>query len=277
MSAPAQRTQSQLIISLTNYTLFIIVTLRTVITYAATGVLPLLLALLAVFLLLLITEPMFTRRWKAYRLLYLSVQMALAVVISRFAPQFDFLWSLYIILAIQAFDFFARRTALIWTGVMIGLAGAGLLTAMDPALGFAILLNLSAVGYFLVAFTRVSRRAEEARNESAVLLNDLQLAHAQLQDYADRAEELSAARERNRVARELHDSVNQSIFSITLTAEATRTVLDRDPGRVVSYLDQLQEMTSNALAQLRSLIGQLRPKTSEVFANDPSAPDHQPD
>jgi signal transduction histidine kinase len=78
-----------------------------------------------------------------------------------------------------------------------------------------------------------------------------------------RAEEISAARERNRVARELHDSVNQSIFSITLTAEAARTMLDRDPARVPPYLNQLQEMTTNALAQMRSLIGQLRPKNDE--------------
>ena len=261
MSAAApQRTQSQWVIILTDYTLFVIVALRAVITYAADDVLPLLLILLAIFLLLLATEPILTRRWSAYRSLYLGLQMALVVVMGRFAPEFDFLWSLYIILAIQTFDFFPRRAALIWIGVMIGLAGVGLMTALDPALGLAILLNLIAVGYFLVSFTRVSRQAEVARSESAALLNDLQTAHAQLQDYADRAEELSAARERNRVARELHDSVNQSIFSITLTAEAARTMLDRDPARVPPYLAQLQEMTTNALAQLRSLIGQLRPK-----------------
>jgi len=267
-TTPSQRTQSQRVISATNYTLFVIVTLRTLITYADSGALPLLLVLLAIFLLLLVTESIMTRRWHAYRWLYLGLQTALVVIMSRFAPTFDFLWSLYIILAIQAFDFFAPRTALTWIGVMIALAGVSLMTAMDPALGLAILLNMSAVGYFLVAFTRVSRRAEEARNESAALLTDLQTAHAQLQDYADRAEELSAARERNRVARELHDSVNQSIFSITLTAEAARTMLDRDPARVPPYLDQLQVMTTNALAQLRSLIGQLRPKSDEPPKKD---------
>jgi len=263
-AASKQRTLSQRVMVVTNYTLYVIVTLRAVITYADDDVLPLLLALLATFLLLLATESIITRRWSAYHGLYLGWQMALVVVMSRFAPEFDFLWSLYIILAIQAIDFFARRVALIWISVMIALAGVFLMIEMDPpALGLAILLNLSAVGYFLVSFTRVSRQAEMARHESAVLLNDLQTAHAQLQDYADRAEELSTARERNRVARELHDSVNQSIFSITLTAEAARTMLDRDPARVPLYLNQLQEMTTNALAQLRSLIGQLRPKNDE--------------
>jgi signal transduction histidine kinase len=259
----SQATQSQRISAVTAYTLFVIVSLRTVITYSGEDELTPLLALLAIFLLLIVTEPIITRRWNTYRPLYLGLQMALVIIMGRFAPTFDFLWSLYIILAIQAFDFFAPRTALIWIGVMIAFAGVFLMIGLGPALGLAILLNMSAVGYFLVTFTRVSRRAEEARNESAALLTDLQTAHAQLQDYADRAEELSAARERNRVARELHDSVNQSIFSITLTAEAARTMLDRDPARVPPYLAQLQEMTTNALAQLRSLIGQLRPKADE--------------
>ncbi len=115
----------------------------------------------------------------------------------------------------------------------------------------------------MISFGTASWQAEEARNESAALLQELQTAHTQLQDYAARAEELSAVHERNRVARELHDSVNQSIFSITLTAEAARTMLDRDPARVPPYLNQLQDMTGSALAQLRSLIGQLRPKSDE--------------
>jgi signal transduction histidine kinase len=262
-AALVQRTQSQRVIVVTTYTLYGIVLLRTVLTYTDTAELAPLLALLAIFLLLLVTEPIATRQWSGYHWLYLGLQMALVVVMGRFAPTFDFLWSLYIILAIQAFDFFARRTALIWIGVMVGLAGLFLMIGLGPALGLAILLNMSAVGYFLVSFTRVSRLAEVARNESAALLNDLQTAHAQLQDYADRAEELSVVRERNRVARELHDSVNQSIFSITLTAEAARTMFGRDPVQVPPYLTQLQEMTTHALAQLRSLIGQLRPKADE--------------
>jgi hypothetical protein len=47
-------------------------------------------------------------------------------------------------------------------------------------------------------------------------------------------------------------------------------MLDRDPARVSPYLDQLQEMTTNALAQLRSLIGQLRPKNDEPPAEKES-------
>jgi signal transduction histidine kinase len=100
-------------------------------------------------------------------------------------------------------------------------------------------------------------RADQAENRT--LLTDLQAAHRDLQAYAGQVEALTAARERNRLARELHDSVSQTIFSITLTAQAARLLLDRDPARVPELLDRLESMTGSALAQLRSLIAKLHP------------------
>ncbi|MBE0698744.1 MAG: sensor histidine kinase, partial [Anaerolineaceae bacterium] len=66
--------------------------------------------------------------------------------------------------------------------------------------------------------------------------------------------------ERNRLARELHDSVTQTIFSMTLTAQSTRILLDRDPTRVAAQLDHLQSLAQSALAEMRSLIQQ-RPRS----------------
>lgn len=257
------KTQSQRIIAISNYVMFAIVALRAVLTYSDSAELMPLLALLAIFLLLLTIEPSVSNRWSAYRWIYFAVQTVLVVGMDFLVPSFDFLWGLYLILAGQAYLYLPRRAALIWISALIVIAGLFLMTAQGAALGLAILLNFIAVSIFLISFSTASWLAEEARNESAALLRELQTAHAQLQDYAARAEELSAVRERNRVARELHDSVNQTIFSITLTAEAAQTVLDKDPARVPPYLNQLQEMTGSALAQLRSLIGQLHPKSDE--------------
>ena len=260
------KTQSRHIVAIGNYVLFAIVALRAVLNYGDSAALAPLLVLLAIFLLLMVIEPSVAQRWSAFRWFYFGVQTVLVIVMGFIVPSFDFLWGLYLILAGQAYITFPRRTADIWSGVWIVTAGGFLMTSMEAALGLAILLNFIAVGYFLVSFGRASWLAEEARNESAALLSDLQRAHAQLQDYAARAEELSAVRERNRVARELHDSANQTIFSITLTAEAARTMLGKDPARVPPYLNQLQEMTGSALAQLRSLIGQLRSRSDEPGA-----------
>ena len=65
--------------------------------------------------------------------------------------------------------------------------------------------------------------------------------------------------ERNRLARELHDTVSQLIFSINLTTRSAQLLLKQEPARVADQLNLLQKMTTNALTQLRSLITQLRP------------------
>ncbi len=257
------KTQSQRIVAVGNYVLFAIVALRALLDYGQSAVVIPLLALLVIFLALLILKPRLAQHWPAFGWIYFVLQTLLVLLLGLLIPQLDFIWGLYIILATQAYIDLPRRTALLWISAYILIAGLFLMLAFGPALGLAVLLNFIAVAIFLISFGTASWQAEDARNESAALLADLQTAHAQLQDYAERVEELSILRERNRVARELHDSVNQSIFSIMLTTEAAQTVLGKDPARVPPYLDQLQAMTNSALAQLRSLIGQLRPKTDE--------------
>ena len=256
---PRIKTQSQRIITLTNYTLCAIVLARAMLQYgryaeATTG-----LAMLAVFLLLLASEPNIARRWSAYRGVYFGLQTALVLTVGSFAPEFDFLWSLYVSLGIYAILNFSRRSASIAIGVLIVIAARFLIVAMGVAVGLATLLNLIALSYFIVWFTRLTQQAEIARAESDALLRDLQTAHARLQTYAAQVEELSVMQERNRLARDLHDSVNHTIFSLTLTAEAARLLLDKDPARVPEQLDRLQDMSGSALGQLRSLITRLRP------------------
>jgi signal transduction histidine kinase len=74
-----------------------------------------------------------------------------------------------------------------------------------------------------------------------------------------RAQEAAVLEERNRLARELHDSVTQQLFSIMLTAQAARAHLEKDPQRAAAKLERLQETAQAALAEMRALIGQLRP------------------
>ena len=73
------------------------------------------------------------------------------------------------------------------------------------------------------------------------------------------ASQVAALDERNRLARDLHDSVTQTLFSITLTAESARAMLTRKPERVEAQVERLQNLARGALAEMRSLIFQLRP------------------
>jgi signal transduction histidine kinase len=74
-----------------------------------------------------------------------------------------------------------------------------------------------------------------------------------------RAQEAAVLEERSRLARDLHDSISQQLFSMTLTAQAARAQLDKNPHRTASQLERLQETASAALAEMRALIFQLRP------------------
>jgi signal transduction histidine kinase len=100
---------------------------------------------------------------------------------------------------------------------------------------------------------------ESARAQSQTMLAKLQETHRQLQTYADQVEELAAIEERNRLARELHDSVSHTMFSIVLNIRSTQILLEREPARVRPQLEQLQELSSRALSQMRALISQWRP------------------
>ena len=79
----------------------------------------------------------------------------------------------------------------------------------------------------------------------------------------ERSRELSIVEERNRLARELHDSVTQKLFGLTLTAEAAATMIDRDTTEAKAQLRRLQQLTREAMEELRSLIFELRPPEAE--------------
>ena len=75
----------------------------------------------------------------------------------------------------------------------------------------------------------------------------------------ERAQEDAIAAERNRIARELHDSVTQTIFSACLIAEVLPTVWLRDPVEAQNGLDDLRKLARGALAEMRTLLLELRP------------------
>jgi signal transduction histidine kinase len=75
----------------------------------------------------------------------------------------------------------------------------------------------------------------------------------------DRSRELAILEERTRLARELHDSVTQSLFSVHCQAGAVATYLDRDLARSKRELDELRRTAHDALQGMRELIFDLRP------------------
>jgi nitrate/nitrite-specific signal transduction histidine kinase len=77
----------------------------------------------------------------------------------------------------------------------------------------------------------------------------------------EHAEESAAAAERNRLARDLHDAVTQTLFSSSLIAEVLPKLWDRSPDEGRRRLEELRQLTRGALAEMRTLLLELRPAT----------------
>jgi signal transduction histidine kinase len=78
------------------------------------------------------------------------------------------------------------------------------------------------------------------------------------------AQQRLALEARHRLARELHDSVSQALFSITLETRGAQLLLERAglpaDGPLAERLDNLRQLTQGALAEMRALIFELRPE-----------------
>jgi len=77
------------------------------------------------------------------------------------------------------------------------------------------------------------------------------------------AAELASSEERAHLARELHDSVTQALFSMTLITRTIELLLARDPDAARAQITSLRDLQRDALAEMRSLIFELRPGSLE--------------
>lgn len=75
----------------------------------------------------------------------------------------------------------------------------------------------------------------------------------------ERAEQSAAAAERSRLARDLHDAVTQTLFSASLISEVLPRIWERNPDEGRRRLEQLRHLTRGALAEMRTLLLELRP------------------
>jgi PAS domain S-box-containing protein len=82
-------------------------------------------------------------------------------------------------------------------------------------------------------------------------------------DLRSQAAELAASQERAHLARELHDSVTQALFSMGLTLRTMELLLDTDPDAARTKVAELRELQKDALAEMRTLIFELRPSSLE--------------
>jgi signal transduction histidine kinase len=76
----------------------------------------------------------------------------------------------------------------------------------------------------------------------------------------EQGRELTLVQERQRIARELHDAVAQTLFSLRLTAQAAAALVRREPDRAAAELDAVAELAASAIDELGQVVAELRPR-----------------
>ncbi len=98
--------------------------------------------------------------------------------------------------------------------------------------------------------------ARAIANQAAIAIENARL--------YEQSQQVAALEERQRLARELHDSVSQALFGISLGTNSARILLERDPGRVAQSLDYIYSLAQSGMAEMRALIFELRPESLEA-------------
>ncbi len=196
-------------------------------------------------------------RWQAG---YLVLQSGVALALALLTRSEFVIFGLFpALIGISVGVLRTRRLAAIAILVYLGLAAFSIASIQ----GWGALAGWAWVAIpvtiFTVVYVELFMRQAEARARAQALLADLETAHLQLADYAARVEDLTLAAERQRMARELHDTLAQGLAGLILQLEASDSHLEEGrPARAQEIVQQAMGRARETLADARKAIGDLR-------------------
>jgi signal transduction histidine kinase len=215
------------------------------------------LALLVAWLALLLAEPALSRRWHPWFTVNVVLQAAAIGVALTLSDSSDFFAILLAVPSMQATMRWQVRDAGVLIGLFALLTGLCLIAQYGVIQAAIFAAIYAGADVFLAAYALTTKRATEARLRNEALAVDLRDTNSRLAEYAARAERLAGMRERQRLARDLHDSATQTLFSMTLTARSALLLLQRAPQQVAAQLDQADELARSALREMDALSAEL--------------------
>jgi PAS domain S-box-containing protein len=115
--------------------------------------------------------------------------------------------------------------------------------------------------YLMTLEQRVEERTQELEGANLRLQQEIKQRLTVEGELAKRAADEAVTADRTRLARDLHDAVTQTLFSASLTAEVLPDLWDMDVDEAKRSTEELRQLTRGALAEMRTLLLELRPAT----------------
>jgi two-component system, NarL family, sensor histidine kinase YdfH len=224
------------------------------------------LALLIVFTgLMIIYVVMFwlSPRWAGQRpqaVIYLMVQGALAFMLVMIVQNVAMIFGVFAALVGVSVGMLGRTRALVVAVALVMGLSALCFVLIEGSVSLGVwLLGTGPAVVFILVYVTMYLREIEARSRAQTLAQELEAANRQLTEYAAQAEDLTLANERQRMARELHDTLAQGLAGLVLQLEAIDSHLARgNTAKAQAITQQAMERARLALADARAAIDDLR-------------------
>jgi signal transduction histidine kinase len=140
---------------------------------------------------------------------------------------------------------------------------------VDGWSGLWSLLPIFLAGQVFVAFfTMMAVNEEKARIQVERLVDELAMANERLRNYALQVEELAVAKERNRLAREIHDGLGHYLTAVHMQIQAADAVLPLDLDKARAAMAKARRLTQDALDDVRQSVASLRTSPGEGLPLD---------
>ena len=206
-----------------------------------------------------------------YKILYTVLEFGL-IIIASFAGGILLVGLLYIILIARNCLMFRSISRYILNGLAIVLSLVTQLQriktvqniqplAIEQQYAIAIFASVLTLGigtiFMQMAITALVNEFQ-SRQKLSLANEQLAIANAQLSQYALKIEELATVQERNRIARDIHDSVGHALTVLNLHLEAAVKIWQTDPTEATEFLIEAKQLASNALKEVRQSISTLR-------------------
>jgi signal transduction histidine kinase len=196
---------------------------------------------------------------------YFIVMFAVGILIQYMGKFAGAFWILLLPLVGSAVAF-APGFGTVVVGVAVVLVQAALVSIYNNYNFSFFVPNVVGFGsavLFVAIFASVANEADKARSKVEQLAAELGEANRQLREYALQVEELATIRERNRLAREIHDSLGHYLTVVNVQIEAARVMLTTNPAKAEENLSKAQTLAREGLAEVRRSVAALRSAPTE--------------
>ncbi|MTI67269.1 MAG: sensor histidine kinase [Firmicutes bacterium] len=180
---------------------------------------------------------------------------------SRFLLNY-FFHSFYIIIIIEVSLYLKRKESII----------LGLIAVIFSTIKYILLVyynyNLSSISQmiffltisiFILVVINLLKHFKKEKEKNEKLYKELAITHKKLKEYTKKVEELTVIEERNKIAREIHDTLGHSMTSLIMQMEMASHILDKEPNKAKDLINEGKKSARDGLLKVREVVETLKP------------------